>query len=94
MEIPLRLIRDIGAAPIVPEWEIDMYAKTHGRLLPTQGELDVLRCWAVGLTNEMTAETLGLSYETVRNYGRQAKFTLRGKTRAHAVANAIRQGLI
>ena len=57
-------------------------------------ELNVLRCWAVGQTDEMTADQLGLSIEHVIANGKRACFLLRAKSEAHAVANAIRAGLI
>jgi DNA-binding CsgD family transcriptional regulator len=64
------------------------------RNAPTLAELTVLRCAAVGLYDSDTADLLGLSLYTVKKQMMSARYRLRAKNRTHAVALAIRQGLI
>jgi DNA-binding NarL/FixJ family response regulator len=60
----------------------------------TARELDVLRLIADGLSNQEVGERLVLSAETVRTHLRKAMAKLGAETRAQAVAEAIRRGLI
>lgn len=56
--------------------------------------LAVLRCYAAGMEWMETAATLGISPETVRTHLREARLRLRAKNTTHAVAEAIRAGLL
>lgn len=87
----LRLMRDIADAPTVSE--VDLWHTSHGPIL-TDRELDVLRCASVGLTRDQTADTLGIALNTVLSHLSAARYRLRAKNTPHAVALAIRQGLI
>lgn len=60
----------------------------------TDAELQVLRCLSHGMTVSMAADALSLSFETVRRRLRRIRYLLEAKTATHAVALAIRQGLI
>jgi len=55
---------------------------------------DVLQLLAEGKTSKDIASTLHLSVETVKDYRRQARVAMRVRTTTHAVAEAIRKGLI
>jgi DNA-binding NarL/FixJ family response regulator len=63
-----------------------------GRL--TRRELDVLELLAEGLQHEEIGRRLGISSETVRTHLRKASQRLGAATRTHAVATALRLGLI
>lgn len=58
------------------------------------GERAVLLALSHGLDRREAAVALGYSLETVKVYLRDAKRILAAKTAAHAVAEAIRRGLI
>lgn len=60
----------------------------------TPREVQVLLALSYGMDFEATAELLGISPHTVQTHYTKAKRKLRAKTRAHAVALAIRQGLL
>jgi DNA-binding NarL/FixJ family response regulator len=60
----------------------------------TERELDVLRLLAEGFPHEEIGKTLGISSETVRTHLRKASDRLGASTRTHAVATALRMGLI
>lgn len=60
----------------------------------TARELDVLRCISHGLTEEMAAEVLGIGYESVHEYMYRVRLKLAAKNQAHAIARAMRAGLI
>jgi DNA-binding CsgD family transcriptional regulator len=55
-------------------------------------EREVLGLFAEGLTVDEIAERLFLSTHTVRTHGRNAVAKLGARSRAHAVAIAIREG--
>lgn len=57
-------------------------------------ELEVLRCLSHGLTVEMAAEVMGCAFETAKNHAKNARYCLGAKNQAHAIAIAIRKGLI
>jgi DNA-binding CsgD family transcriptional regulator len=57
-------------------------------------EVDVLSCLAVGSTNAMAAERLGLRPETVKGYLRSAMRKLGAHTRWEAVVAARRAGVL
>ncbi|HEY3802651.1 MAG TPA: response regulator transcription factor [Kofleriaceae bacterium] len=60
----------------------------------TERELEVLRLLADGLQHEAIGERLGIGSETVRTHLRKACGRLGAATRTHAVASALRAGLI
>lgn len=60
----------------------------------TAREVDVLACVAVGATNAVAAERLGLRPETVKAYLRSAMRKLGAHTRLEAVVAARRAGLL
>ena len=92
-EIPDKLLRNLAKAPIINEDQIDNYMRFGNRPL-SPAERDVLRCLSHGLTERMAAETLGRPFFTVRDQSKSARFKLRAKDSTHAVAIAIRQGLL
>ncbi len=57
----------------------------------TAREREILQMLAGGLTGEQVAERLVLSPETVRTHVRNAMNKLNAKTRAHAIALAVRE---
>ena len=61
---------------------------------PTFAELSVLAFLSHGLTVPMIADTLEIKADTVREHARIARYRLGAKNTTHAVALAIRQGLI
>ena len=60
----------------------------------TQREQESLRLVAMGLTTSAAAERLGISPETVRTHVRNAMNKLGARTRAQAIAVAMRDGEI
>jgi DNA-binding NarL/FixJ family response regulator len=66
--------------------------RTRNRLSPV--ELQVLKLIAEGLTDEGIAEELGIKRSTVETYWRRGQAKLQAQNRAHAVAIAVREGLI
>lgn len=61
---------------------------------PTRRELEVLRWVAEGDDNAAIALRLSLSVETVKSHMRKVLWKLGARTRAQAVALAIRDGLL
>jgi DNA-binding NarL/FixJ family response regulator len=68
-------------------------AATAAQRLTTR-ELEVLTLLAEGLPHEDIGRRLGIGSETVRTHLRKASDRLGAATRTHAVATALRQGLI
>jgi DNA-binding NarL/FixJ family response regulator len=104
-DVPDALIEALRSAPTIAEWMIEEHARRATVSLgghpahefnevPTDDELKVLACLSFGMTNPMTAETLGKGLETVKTQIRTARYRLKAKTTIHAVAIAIRRGLI
>lgn len=60
----------------------------------TRRQRQVLQLFADGLTSEQAAERLGLSSETVRTHAKAVLPRLGATDRAHAIAIALRAGLI
>jgi DNA-binding CsgD family transcriptional regulator len=60
----------------------------------TAREVDVLRCASHGLTEELTADTLGIVAGTVSHHRDTARLRLRAKNTTHACCIALRAGLI
>jgi len=65
-----------------------------GPIALTQRQKEVLRLLAEGKSTEEIAEGLAISINTVRNHLQNCLITLGSHSRAHAVAQAIRRGLI
>jgi DNA-binding CsgD family transcriptional regulator len=61
---------------------------------PSPRELEILELLAGGARDEQIAEQLSLSPATVQTHVRNAKAKLGARTRAQAVAVALRQGMI
>jgi DNA-binding CsgD family transcriptional regulator len=93
---PTALLANIIRAPAVRE--ADLRAATHVGQRRTEplsgGERRALQGIAAGLTTEMTARVYGLDASTVRDQLGRARFALGAKNTCHAVALALRQGLI
>lgn len=70
-----------------------MYPKRRGQKL-TRREIDCLSWCARGKTSWETGEILGVSEHTVTTHLRSAGIKLNATTRTHAVAEAIRRGMI
>lgn len=62
--------------------------------MPSTRELQVLQHLSDGLTTEAVARELYLSPATVRTYAEHAMHKLAAQNRVHAVAIALRLGLI
>lgn len=102
-EIPERLIEAIRAAPVVPEELVDRISRVTpvlrrrtdrrpGEL--TERELQILSCCSHGLTCRMVGDLLHISPQTVQSTLKRARFHLGAKSTTHAVALALRRGLI
>ena len=73
----------------------DVFVPRHGlRFDPTEAELGCLRAASVGLSLKDSGVVLGISAETVHSHLKRARLKLRAKNTCHAVALAIRAGLI
>lgn len=59
---------------------------------PSPREIDVLRCLSYGMTEEMAADALGITYATVHEHMERVRRKLAAKNAAHAVAKAFRNG--
>ncbi len=66
--------------------------ETHLDLSPR--EIDVLRLVAAGMTNDVIGSHLGIGTETVKTHLSRAFLRLGAKDRAHAVAIALKRGMI
>lgn len=64
------------------------------REIPPDAELRALLCASHGLTRMMIADVLGVSPDTVKTQLQRARQRLAAKNTTHAVALAIRAGLI
>jgi DNA-binding CsgD family transcriptional regulator len=72
--------------------EEDVVATSHGVL--SSREREVLGRLARGESGQEISRGLGIASETVRNHVRSARQKLGARTRAHAIALAIRRGEI
>ena len=73
---------------------IRVYAQPDPREVLTPRELEVLVGLSRGLGRQGTADLLGVSPETVKAQSVTARRALRAKNTTHAVAEALRRGLI
>ncbi len=76
-----------------PERISPAYARPNMTEL-TSRETDVLRFISHGMTVGMAAEMMGIKEHTARSHVLKARMKLRAKTKTHAVAIAIREGII
>ena len=85
-------------APIDDEDELDSESPAapdpKSATALTHRECQVMTLLALGATTSEIAERLGISKETVRNHTRNARDKLGAKTRAQAIALALRAGEI
>jgi DNA-binding NarL/FixJ family response regulator len=104
-DVPDELIRALRSAPLIKEHQVEEHARRHrigfaGRWTydfndnPTFAELTVLAFLSHGLTVPMIADTLEISIHTVKSEVRSARYRLKAKNTTHAVAIAVRRGLI
>lgn len=98
-EVPEMLLRDLAKAPIYSEEEIDQLDNIE--LLSYQkrtelrsNEIEALRMMSHGLTVEMVASATHFALDTIKNRLARARYLLGAKNTTHAVAIAIRTGLI
>jgi DNA-binding NarL/FixJ family response regulator len=77
---------------LLPPGEGNGLAQSEPQL--TNREYDVLRMLADGESTRGIAQRMSYSERTVKNIVRDLLVKLNGKTRAHAVALAARQGVI
>lgn len=82
-----RLVKSIADAPLIPEQEVEQTREANRTA-------QVLVAASYGLTTQMTADLYGLSHHSVREYLERARRQLGAKTTLHAVAIALRKGLI
>ena len=73
---------------------VDAMSRVQPSDVLTPREIQVLMAFSFGMDYEHTAELLSISTHTVHSHYQRAKRKLRAKNRAHAVALAIRQGLL
>lgn len=101
-DIPEKLLTRLGRVPYVPEELIDaqpnaarlqlVERRKHGEL--TQRELHILALLSHGMTSQMAADTTGVGIEYVKDMLKRARYVLRAKNTAHAIAIALREELI
>jgi DNA-binding CsgD family transcriptional regulator len=89
---PQRLIRNLQRAALVAVHNVDMEARTPSGL--TEPELETLLYRSHGLSDSMVAEALGVTVDTVKYHLKGVRYRLQAKDTTHAVALALRQGLI
>lgn len=92
-----RLLAILEHTPYVPAeliGETSRVTPTRRQRPLTGPEIQVVECLSYGLTTEMAGEVLGRAPDTVREQLRVARAKLGAKNQAHAVALALRQGLI
>ncbi len=94
LEIPDKLIRSLGNAPIGDPDQTPHQASWGRNPDLTASERDVLRCLSQGMTTTMAAEALGRADWTVREQIRAARYKLKAKTKTQACCEAIRRELI
>lgn len=73
---------------------IRTHAQPDPRERVTEREAQVLTALAHGLRSAEAGELLGIKGDTVRQLTMNARHALRAKTTPHAVAEALRKGII
>src|SRR5262249_57684408 len=81
------------ASKIPPEIAVEM-AEHHADDALTEREIDVLRQVAAGNANKIIADHLEISEETVKAHMRKILSKLGANDRTHAVAIALKRGII
>lgn len=108
--IPEALIRALELAPDVPEYDITAWSEAYllprtgrdvrrprrrgVRPVLTKQQERALVLASHGFRRKQTAQAMGIGEETVRNHLARARFRLKATNTTHAVAIAIRRGLI
>lgn len=87
----LAAVRDEGTTPAASRRRADQPAPSP---LLTPREVDVLRLVAAGLTTREVSDELGISSKTIENHKQRAFWKLGVQNQAHAVAVAMRSGLL
>mgnify|MGYP001206610032 CR=1 FL=1 len=89
------IIRDVheGRKVVPPEVAIDMASHVSDERL-TQRELDVLRNVALGRSNKIVADSLGITEDTVKSHMRSVLAKLSANDRTHAVTIAVKRGIL
>lgn len=82
---------DDGTFNLLRDVFVGRYGRRHELTPP---ELRCLSATAVGLRAKEAGMVLGIAEETVKSHLSSARLKLRGKNTCHAVALAIRAGLI
>jgi|SRR5215469_8980802 len=90
---PDKLLKALAGARLLTE-EKRIYLASKREVPLTRIELNVLQCSSVGLTAQMTADLTYRSIETINRHRQMAIFKLQAKNVTHAVAIALREGLI
>jgi len=93
----LRAVRTVAAGDAYVDptaFEAAPTENDNERSLLSKREREVLQLLANGRTNDETAQEVGLSPATVRTYVENAMHKLKADSRTHAVAVAVRLGLI
>jgi DNA-binding CsgD family transcriptional regulator len=95
-EIAFRILKDLERAPLVTEAMIDRVSASDLSLSEglSRREIQVLELLSHGTTLAQAADSLGIGFETARSHKKAARFKLRAKNTTHAVATALRKGLI
>lgn len=92
---PDRLLSFMATMPLLTEEEVDEgRSAVIGGLALTRAELEVLRHLAHGLNETQVTQVMRKSRDSVKSFVRQAKAKLEALSTPHAVAIAIRRGLI
>lgn len=96
--IPDKLLRDLRRTPHLdpgePPPDPPSLARRRERPKLSPAEWKVLSLTSHGLTYEMIGDTLGKSPFTVQDQLKKVRYVLRAKNTVHAVAIALRLGLI
>lgn len=82
-----------GRKRIPPEIAVEL-AEHHTDDALTEREIDVLRQVAAGNANKIIADNLAISQETVKTHVRKILSKLAANDRTHAVAIALKRGII
>lgn len=103
--VPERLLKNLAELPIIPEELLlnpvlpncgvrqSIERRRDGGTL-TPRESQCLALMSHGMTRQMVADALEISEQTVMTHLKRARFVLRGKNTMHAVAIALREGII
>ena len=74
--------------------ELERQYYSQPKLRITYREIQILNCIAEGNSNKQIADILGISAQTIKNHVSSILCKLNANDRAHAVALAMRNGLI